>query len=339
MAAAQRHPLHVRRRMLITASLALGAPWLGARALAQSAPAEAGYPVRPLRIVVPYPPGAINDILARAVADRLQAALGQPVIVDNRGGGGAVIGTQAVAAAAPDGYTLLQVPAAHVNNASLLARLPYDSLGSFRFITLAARSPLLLVASDRLQVRSLPELLAAARRQPGMLAYGSSGNGGAAHVMGEMLKQMAGIEVLHVPYKGAAAAMTDLMGGRLHFTFATPAAAGPAVQAGRARILAVTTRARWSLLPEVPTIAEEGLAQYDAAAWWGYAAPAGTPDAIVARLNREINAALRQPALRSALAAEGIEPLGTTPQQFAAFVQAEIPRWAEVIRRGGIRAE
>ena len=321
-----------RRQLALLALLCALAP---ATALAQ-APA---WPAKPLRIVVPYAPGAINDVLARHMADRLQVLLGQPVIVENRAGGGAVIGTQAVASAPADGYTLLQVPAAHVNNATLVPKLPYDPINSFSFITLAARAPLLLVAGDRFAANSVADLVALAKKSPGTHSYASSGNGGAAHLMGEMLKQMAGIDLLHVPYKGAAPAMTDVMGGRVDVTFATYTVAAPAIKAGRARILAVTGGKRWQLMPDVPTIAESGVPGYDAAAWWGYAAPAGTPPAIIERLNREINNALAAPALRAALAAEGIEPVGTTPAQFSAFIRSEIPLWAGIIRKGNIRSD
>ncbi len=319
-----------RRQLALLALLCVLAP---ATALAQA------WPSKPLRIVVPYAPGAINDVLARHMADRLQVLLGQPVIVENRAGGGAVIGTQAVASAPADGYTLLQVPAAHVNNATLVPRLPYDPINSFSFITLAARAPLLLVAGERFAANSVADLVTLAKKSPGTYSYASSGNGGAAHLMGEMLKQMAGIDLLHVPYKGAAPAMTDVMGGRVDVTFATYTVAAPAIKAGRARILAVTGGKRWPLMPDVPTIAESGVPGYDAAAWWGYAAPAGTPQPIIERLNREINNALAAPALRAALAAEGIEPVGTTPAQFSAFIRSEIPLWAGIIRKGNIRTD
>lgn len=320
------------RRRTLVALLGALAP-LASRAQAPE------WPTKPLRIVVPYAPGAINDVLARHLAERLQVLLGQPVIVENRAGGGAVIGTQAVASAPADGYTLLQVPAAHANNATLVPRLPYDPVHSFSFITLAARAPLLLVAGDHVAVRNVAELLTLARKKPGAHTYASSGNGGAAHLMGEMLKQMAGIDLLHVPYKGAAPAMTDVAGGRVDLTFATYTVAAPSLKAGRARILAVTGAKRWQIMPEVPTMAESGVPGYAASAWWGYAAPAGTPPIIIERLNREINNARAAPALRAALAAEGIEPVGTTPAEFSAFIRSEIPLWAGIIRKANIRLE
>ena len=300
---------------------------------------EAAYPNRPVRIIVPYPPGAINDVLARAVADKLQVGLGQAVVVENRAGGGAVIGTQAVANAAPDGYTLLQVSAAHANNATLVPKLPYDPLGSFSFITLAFRSPVLVVASSSVPARSMTELLALARSKPGSLSFGSTGNGGAAHLMGEMLKQNAGIDVLHVPYKGAAPAMTDLLGGRIDFTFATYTAAAAALKSGRARAFASTGAQRLAVMPDIPTLAESGVPGFDAVGWWGFAAPAGTPPAVVARLNREINKALESPALRNTMRNEGVDVLGTTPEEFARYVRTEIETWGKVIRKGNVHVD
>jgi tripartite-type tricarboxylate transporter receptor subunit TctC len=256
------------RRELLAASLALVCcPPCDAQGT--QAQGTEGYPNKPIRIVVPYAPGAINDVLARAVADRLQVALGQPVIVENRAGAGAVIGTQSVAGAAPDGYTLLQMPAAHAINATLVPKLGYDSLRSFSFITLAARSPFLLVASQEFPARSVPELVALAKAKPGTYAFASPGNGSTAHLMGEMLKSMARIEVLHVPYKGTGPALTDLIGGVVHFTFSTYPGASAALKAGRVRVLAVTGKSRWPVLPEVPTIAESGYPSYDATGWWG----------------------------------------------------------------------
>lgn len=330
-----------RRQALAMAATGAYAATAAPRGFAQPAtPDPAGsFPLRPVRIIVPYAPGAINDVLARTMSERLQSLLGQPVVVENRAGGGAVIGTLSVATATPDGYTLLQVPAAHANNATLVPKLPYDSMRSFSFITLAARAPLLVVTNENLPARTMQELVELARKRPGQYAYGSSGNGGAAHLAGEMLKQQAGVDLLHVPYKGAAPAMTDLIGGQIQMTFATHTVAGPMIKAGRVRVLAVTSRKRWSGMPDVPTVAESGLPNYESSGWWGYAAPAGTPVAVVNRLNRAINDALDAPALRKTLETEGIEALGSTPEQFTAYVQAEINTWGNVIRKGNIHTD
>ena len=330
-----------RRRALALAAAGSLAASLPSRGFAQAASADAAgaFPQRPVRIVVPYAPGAINDVLARAMSERLQSLLGQSVVVENRAGGGAVIGTQAVASAPPDGYMLLQVPAAHANNATLVAKLPYDPIRSFSFITLAARAPLLVVTNENVPARNMQELVELARKRPGHYSYGSSGNGGAAHLAGEMLKQQAGVDLLHVPYKGASPAMTDLLGGRIHMTFATNTVAGPMIKAGRVKVLAVTSKKRWSGMPDVPTVAESGFPNYESSGWWGYAAPAGTPPAVVARLNRAINDALDAPALRKTLETEGIEAIGSTPEEFLAYVQSEIAIWGEVIRKGNIRLD
>lgn len=328
----------VTRRRLLGAAAGL---WLppAARAQAPSAADVAAYPNRPIRIVVPYAPGAINDVLARAVGERLQEALGQPVVVDNRPGAGAVIGTHSVASAPPDGYTLLQVAAAHAINATLVPKLPYDSVQGFEFITLAAGSPFLLVGSPHFPARTVGELVALCKEKPGAYSYASSGNGGTAHLMGEMLKHMAGIDVVHVPYKGTAPGMTDVIGGRVQFTFSSYPGAAGALKSNRVRALAVTSKRRWQAFPDLPSIAEAGYPDYDADGWWGFVAPAGTPAAIVAKLAREINKALASPALKANLEASGLEVRGTGPKRFRAHVEAEIRTWGDIIRQAGIKLE
>lgn len=319
-----------RRALLVVPFL-----FAGSSVLAQPA---SSFPNKPIRIVVPYAAGAINDTLARTVADKLTIGLGQPVVVENKPGGGATIGTRTVASAEPDGYTLLQVSAVHANNATLVPDLPYDSMKGFEFITLAFRAPVLLVANNAVAANSMQELLALARSKPGGLTYGSTGNGGSAHLMGELLKQMTGIDVLHVPYKGAAPAMTDLMGDRIDFTFASYTAASPALETGRARAFASTGAQRLEVLPNVPTVAEGGVPGYDAVGWWGFAAPAGTPPEVVARLNREINKVLESPDLRSSMRSQGVEVIGTTPEEFSSFVQSEIDKWGAVIKKIDLKA-
>ncbi|MEH3085188.1 MAG: tripartite tricarboxylate transporter substrate binding protein [Xylophilus ampelinus] len=326
---AARHP--TRRGVL--AALAAGA-----LPAASAAAADGAWPARPVRIVVPYPPGAINDVLARLVAERLGPALGQPVLVENKAGGNTVIGTQAVAAAPPDGLTLLQMPAAHAINAALVPRLPYDPVRGFECITLAARAPFLLVAGSGLPWRSVGDLVAAAKERPGSHTFASSGNGGNAHLMGELLNHLAGIRLLHVPYKGTAAAINDVIGGQVDCTFSTYAGAAPALRAGRVRVLGVTSARRAEAFPEIPAIAEAGYPGYDVQGWWGFAAPAGTPRPVVDRLNREINRAVQAPALRARLAGDAVETQGTTPEAFAAHLAAEIALWTRLVRQAGITA-
>jgi tripartite-type tricarboxylate transporter receptor subunit TctC len=308
-------------------------------AQAQTATEIDAYPNKPIRIVVPYTPGAINDILARATGQHLSEAIKQPVIIENRPGGATVIGTDHVAKAAPDGYTILQVPASHSINATLMPRLPYDSFKSFTFVTLAATSPFVVVASPKFAAKSIPELIALAKANPGKYTYASSGNGGNAHLMGEMLKSMAKIDVLHVPYKGASPAMNDVMGGQVDFMFISYSAANGAIKAGKLRALGVTSKERWSALPDLPTIAEAGLPDYEAIGWWGYAVPAGTPPKIVAKLNSELNKVLQSKPMRAHFEKEGLDMLGTTPEQFVTFLKTETQAWAKTIKDGNIRID
>jgi tripartite-type tricarboxylate transporter receptor subunit TctC len=309
-------------------------------AMAQSAgPAPGAYPSRPLRIVVPYTAGAINDLLARQVGTRLAEAVGQPVIVDNRPGAGTVIGTDFVAKSAPDGYTILQVPGAHAINATMVPRLPYDPVKSFSFVTLAATAPFVLVAGPKTGAKTLPQFIAQARANPGRLSYGSTGNGGNAHLMGELLKGMAKIDVLHAPYKGAAQALNDIIGGQVDVMFATYSAVIGHMKTGRVSALAVTTAKRWAVLPDLPTVAESGIGPYEAVGWWGYAVPAGTPRPVVDKLGGEINKVLRSAELRAHFAPEGLDLRGGTPEEFSAYLAREIATWAKVIRDGNIKAD
>ncbi len=304
---------------------------------AQSSAELGDYPKKAIRIVVPFGPGGFNDALARTVAAKLSTSLKQTVIVDNRPGGGTVIGNNYVAKAAPDGYTLLQLPGAHAINAALPNKLPYDSLNSFSFISLVATSPFLLVTNNDFPAKSLPQLVSLAKQKPGAYSYSSSGNGGNAHLMGEMLKSMAGIDILHVPYKGAGPAMNDVIGGQVNFTFATYAGASASIKAGRLRMLAVTSKKRWSKFPDVPTIAEAGYPNYDAEGWWGYAAPAGTPAPIIAKLNEEIRKAIASEEIQRYLESEGVEAVESTPAEFRSYLEREIQTWTKVITEAKIQ--
>lgn len=307
-------------------------------ATAQSVPDAKSFPSQAIRIIVPFTPGAINDTLARRIGQKLSENIKQPVVVENRPGGGATIGTDFVAKAPADGYTLLQVSSAHAVNPSLV-KLPYDSIKSFDFITLAASAPLILLANASVPAKTLPELVALAKAKPGTLSYSSTGNGASAHLMGELLKSMAGIDVLHVPYKGAAQAMTDMVSGQVQFTFTSYTAAVSYIKSGRARPLAVTGTQRIAALPDVPTIAEAGYPGYDATAWWGYAAPAGTPPATLDTLNRELVKVLRDPALKASFAEEGVQIVDSTPQEMSAYLQKEMALWGKVVKDGNIKAD
>ncbi len=300
--------------------------------------AVSNYPNRPIRIVVPYTPGAINDVLARRVAQKLSEALKQTVIVENKPGGGTVIGTEYVARAEPDGYTLLQTPAAHSINPNLMAKLPYDSIKSFSFITLAATSSYVMIANPALPANNVAEFIALAKAKPGTLSYASTGNGGSAHLMGELLKDLAKIDVMHVPYKGLAQGLNDLASGQVQVSFSTYTGAMAFLKPGRVKALAITGSKRMEALPDLPTIAET-LPGYDAAGWWGYVAPAGTPQAIVDRLNKELVKIVRSPEFREQFKAEGVEMLGTTPEEFKAFVQREMGTWNKVIKQANIKMD
>lgn len=297
------------------------------------------YPARALRIVVPYPPGAINDVLARAIADRLTRPLGQAVIVDNKPGGNTIIGTQAVATAAPDGYTLLQVPASHAINAALNPRLPYDSIQDFSFITLAARAPFLLVVHKDLPVRNVQELVAFARKNPLACSYASSGTGGNSHLMGELLNHLAGTRMLHVPYKGTTAAINDVIGGQVQCTFSTYSGASAALRSGRLRAIAVTSAQRAQAFADIPTIAESGYPTYEAVGWWGFAAPAGTPQPILARLRDEIAKACAAPEFKQRLSADAVEVVASTADEFRRYLDKEIALWRGLSQKTRIQLD
>jgi len=318
--------------------------WLQAAAALAGAialPARAAWPERAVRIVVPFTPGGSTDILARAIGERLQDALGQPFVIENRPGAGGSIGATEVARAAPDGYTLLM---GHIGtlavNPSLYRDLAYDPRTSFAAVALVARVPNVLVVNPAVPVKSVSELIALAKAKPGALRYASGGNGSAAHIAMEYFKLRTQTDLLHVPYKGTAPAVTDVMGGQVEVTMTGVPAVIQQVKAGRLRALAVSSAAPVDSLPGVPTIAEAtGLADFEAVQWYGIVAPARTPDAIVATLNREINRALATPALKSRLDAEGAQADPATAQAFAAMIVREIARWKPVIEQAHMRPE
>jgi tripartite-type tricarboxylate transporter receptor subunit TctC len=298
------------------------------------------YPRRPVRLIVPFPPGGGNDIVARAVAQELGKSLGQQFVVDNRAGAGGAIGAELAARSPADGYTLfLGGVGSHVVNPSLHAKLSYDPIRDFAPVTLIASAPSVLVVNPSLQATSVAEFTALAKANPGRLNYASNGNGSSAQLAAVLYESMAGVRMVHVPYKGVAPALVDLMSGEVQLMFGTLVAILPHIKAGRLRALAVTGRNRSVLLPEVPTLAESGLPGYEAGSWYGILAPAGTPGAIVARLNAEINNAIRQPEVRERLAAEGAEVIGGTPEEFALHIRSELARMKKLVREGGLRVE
>jgi tripartite-type tricarboxylate transporter receptor subunit TctC len=296
------------------------------------------YPIRAIRLVVPQSVGGSTDLVARPLARQLSAALQQPVIVENHPGAGSVIGTDVVAKAPPDGYTLLAVAASFSMGPSLNAKLPFDPVRDFEPITLLCAFPNILVVHSSLPVKSVQELIAYAKVRPGQLNFGSSGMATGTHLSMELFKNMTGIEMVHVPYKGGAPSLTALLAGEVQVTLATISTALPHVKAGKLRALAVTTPQRSVAAPEVPTLAESGVPGYDYSSWIGLLAPAETPPAIVARLRTETARIVRTPEMRALLALGGAEPVGNSPEEFAALIGTEVGRWRKVVAAAGITA-
>ena len=295
---------------------------------------------RTLRIVVPFTPGGSTDILARAIAPKLALALGQNVIIDNKPGAGGSLGAAEAAKAEPDGNTLLM---GHIGtlavNPSIYPALPYDPLKSFVPVAFVARVPNVLVVNAATPIRSLADLVTAARAQPGRMTYSSGGNGSAAHITFEYLKLMTRIFVLHIPYRGTAPSVTDLLGGQVDCTFTGAPALIAHVKSGRLRAIAVSSPQRIAVLPDVPTVAESGYAGFEADQWYGLVAPAGTSASVIARLNAEVNKALALPDVAQQLAIEGAVPVPTTPQVFGDLIRREIPRWAQVVKAGNVKPD
>lgn len=297
------------------------------------------YPSKPIRFVAPYPPGSVTDILARIIGQKLTESWKQPVIVENRGGGGSVIGTDIVAKAPPDGYTILLVAPDLAINQSLRSKLPYDAEKSFAPVTLLVFGPTVLCVHPSQPVTNLRELIAYAKSRPGQLSYASGGNGTVGHLGMELLKHMAGIDMVHVPYKGTAAVVTAVLTGDVQVAFAQMATVRPQLSSGKLRVLAVASGARAQAMPDLPTVAEAGLPGFKADVWFGVVAPAGTPGAIVSRLNSEIGKIMRMPDVREQLLPQGIEPMTNTPEEFAALIHTEIAKWAELVKRTGARVD
>jgi tripartite-type tricarboxylate transporter receptor subunit TctC len=315
-------------------------PWLTGAGLALAtgmAPAQ-GYPVRPMRIVVPFAPGGPNDILARVIGQKLTEAWGQQVIVENRAGGGTVIGTEIVAKSPPDGYNLLMVSTSHTTNPTLVRKLPFDTLRDLAPVILVASSSNVLLSHPSLPARSVKELIALAKSRPGQVSFGSGGNGTSTHLSGEMLCQMAQVKMIHVPYKGAGPANIDLISGQINWMFGNAIPSVPHIRAGRLRALAVTGKQRNAALPDVPTVADT-LPGFEATSWYGVSVQGGTPKDVIAKLNQEISRILATADMRARLATEGAESGGGSPEDFGAFFRAEIDKWAKVIRAAGFRLE
>jgi tripartite-type tricarboxylate transporter receptor subunit TctC len=298
------------------------------------------YPDRPVRIIAPFPAGGLADVLARAVGDQMTRTLGQPVVVENRAGAGGNTGALAVATAAPDGYTLLMSSAGILTaNPHLYSRMPFDVETAFIPISNVAEMSMLLVVHPNVEAKTLKDLVALAKARPGKLNFGSPGIGTTGHLGLAMFMHAAKVQITHVPYRGAAPAVQDLIAGQIDGVVDNPPTVISHIQAGKLRPLAVAAKSRMALLPDVPTAAEAGVADYEASSWFGIAAPAGTPPAIVARLHKEIAAAVRDPAMAERFAKSGARLVGNSPQEFAAQIRAERVQWGGIIKAAGIKAE
>jgi len=318
--------------------------WMSALAVAAAlvAPGEApaqGYPTKSIRLVAPSTPGDAPDVIARLVAERLSAALGQQVVVENRPGAGGVVGSEIVAKSAPDGYTLIMGNAgSHGINAAVYSKLPYDILKDFAPVSQIAVAPNIFVVNPGLPVTTIPEFIAYAKARPGQLSYASGGNGSSSHMSMELLKSMAGIDVVHVPYKGSTPALTDVISGQDAVMSVNMPPAVPHVKSGRLRALAVTTRSRTPSMPDLPTVAES-LPGYETVAWFGVLAPAGTPKDVINRLSAEIAKIARSPDMRERLEGMGAEPVGSTPEEFGAVMARDIAKWTALAKSVGIKID
>ena len=298
------------------------------------------YTQRAVRLIIPYPPGGAGDIVGRMLSARLAEALGQQVVVDNRGGGGQIIATELTAKAQPDGHTLFLASATHGINPGLHRnKLPYDTLRDFAPITLVAESPLVFTAHPSLGVSNMKELVAAAKARPGRINYASSGPGTGGHLSVELLKHHTGIDLVHVPYKGAGPALVDVIGGQVPVICTSPLPAMPHVKSGRLRALGMTGRARSRAYPEVPTVAEQVVPGYESTLWYALLAPAATPQPFIRRLHAETVKIIKSPDMTEQLLAQGAEPIGNSPQELQKFVAAEIARWTRVVEQAKIRAD
>ena len=298
------------------------------------------YPAKPVRMIVAYPPGGGTDIVGRMVAQRLGESLGQSVVVENRGGASGNIGTELAARAAPDGYTILMGNVApNAINVSLFKNLPFDPVADFVPVSLVASTPNILVVHPSIPARTVKQVIALAKAKPGTLNFASAGVGSSSHLAGELFRILAGADIVHVPYKGAGPAMVDVLSGQVQLYFATMPAAMPHVKSGKLAPVAVTSSRRSQALPDLPTTAEAGVPGYEASTWYGVLSPAHTPAAVIARLHENIVRILAVPETRARLADQGFEPVGSSPEEFGAYIKSEIAKWGKVIGDAGIRPE
>ena len=308
--------------------------------IAQASIPREQYPVRPIRLLVPFAPGGGGDVVGRIVAQRLSEQLGKPLVIDNRGGAGGTLGVDMAAKAAPDGYTVLLGNVGPIAlSPSLYAKLPYDPVRDFAPVTMIASFPNILVANTSLPFKSVQELVAYAKSRPGKLNFGSAGSGTSTHLAGELFKSVAGIDVVHVPYKGGAAALVDVIGGQVAYYFGTLPSSLPLAKAGKVRALGVTSLKRAPAAADLPTIAESGYPGFEMAAWYGLLVPTGTPREIVAKLNTATRAVLALSDVRDRFVQEGSEPIGNSPAEFGAYIKAEIAKWTAVVKAANVKAD
>lgn len=325
-------------RLLLPAALA-AATMVSGSASAYAQDPAGGYPTKPVRVIVSYAPGGATDIVARLVAQKLTENMGRSFIIDNVTGAGGVIGDSAAARAAPDGYTLLGTSSTFAINPAVVSKLPFDPIKGFAPIALVARAPFMLVVHPSVPAKSVKELVALAKANPGKLDYASAGQGTAVHLAVELFSSMAGVKMMHIPYKGSGLALIDLLSGQVQLTFANVLSSRAHVQSGRLRALAVSSAKRSAVLPELPTVSESGVPGYDTASWYGYLAPAGTPRPIVQRLNAEIINGINSADMSKRLATDGAEPAGGPPEEFGQFIEKEIARWRKVVKESGVRVQ
>ncbi len=303
------------------------------------ATAQQAYPAKPIRFIVPYPPGGATTPLARIVGQKLTESWGQTVIVDNRGGGNTIVGSEALVKSPPDGYSILLVSNTHVINPLLYPHLPYDAVKDFAPVATLTGTELILAVNPQVPANNLQEFIALAKSKPGQLNYASSGSGGAIHLAAELLNIMAGIKMTHIPYKGGGAIMSDLIGGQVQLAFNLPINLVPHIKSGRLKAIAITGAVRLPALPQVPTFTEAGLSGFEVKAWYGVLAPAGTPNGIIDKLSAEIAKILAMPDINEKLVSQGMGPVISTPEQFAALMKAEAAKYARIIKAANIKLE
>jgi tripartite-type tricarboxylate transporter receptor subunit TctC len=323
-------------RKLVAALLAVPVGLTGAAAFAQGAES---YPSKPVRFILPFPPGGGTDILGRLLSERLAAHLGQPVVIENRGGAGGNLGAEAAAKSAPDGYTIVLVAPSLAISPSLYSKLAYDPVKDFAPVSLVATVPNVMITNPSVPAKTLSEFIALARKKPGAMNFGSGGNGTSNHLAGELFNIVAGVKLVHVPYKGVNLAMNDVMSGEVHLVVIGIPAAAPHIKAGKLRALAVIDSKRAAALPDVPTAPEAGLPDFEVTTWYGVLAPAGTPRAIVVRLNAEIVKIMQAAEMKERLAAMATEPVTSTPEAFGELIRTEIVKWGKVVRAAGLKAD